>query len=96
MRVPTQEVTVDVDVWKSAMQTEIDNLKKLQDKDHERIDKLERITDIHDRDIKDIKETLKEIKDDTKWLRRSITNALIVALIGGAVAIFYAAIKIGG
>lgn len=94
---PTQqEVQVDVDVWKSAMQSEIESIKKIQEKDHDRIDKLERKTDIHERDIKDIKETLKEIKDDTKWLRRSITNALIVALIGGAVAIFYAAIKIGG
>ena len=90
----TQEVQIDVDVWKSAMQTEIDNLKKVQEKDHERIDKLERRTDIHEHDIKDIKATLKDIKDDTKWLWRSITNALIVALIGGAVAIFYAAIKL--
>ncbi|MGG0889709.1 hypothetical protein [Cytobacillus horneckiae] len=31
------------------------------------------------RDITDIKNDLKEIKDDTKWLRRSITNAIIVA-----------------
>jgi len=94
---PTQqEVQVDVDVWKSAMQSEIETIKKMQEKDHDRIDQLERKTDIHEHDIKDIKDTLKEIKDDTKWLRRSITNALIVALIGGAVAIFYAAIKIGG
>ncbi|MEK4872408.1 hemolysin XhlA family protein [Niallia sp. FSL W8-1348] len=94
---PTQqEVQVDVDVWKSAIQSEIDNIKNKQEEDHKRIDQLERKTDIHEHDIKDIKETLRDIKDDTKWLRRSITNALIVALIGGAVAIFYAAIKIGG
>lgn len=44
--------------------------------------------------LKDVKEDIRSIKDDTKWLRRSITNALIVALVGGAVAIFYAAIKL--
>lgn len=94
---PTQEeVQVDVDIWKESVQNELKRLKEVQDKDHDRIDKLERKTDIHEHDIKDIKETLRDIKDDTKWLRRSITNALIVALIGGAVAIFYAAIKIGG
>ncbi|MCM3217732.1 hypothetical protein M3612_25005 [Niallia taxi] len=36
------------------MQSEIDNLKKLKEKDHERIDKLERRTDILEHDIKDI------------------------------------------
>ncbi|MCM3216352.1 hemolysin XhlA family protein [Niallia taxi] len=57
---------------------------------------MERRKDIHEHDIKDIKGTLKDIKDDTKWLRRSITNALIVAVVAGAVAIFYGAIKLGG
>lgn len=43
-----------------------------------------------------LKSTLAEIKDDTKWLRRSITNALLVGIIGGAVAFFYTAFKVGG
>lgn len=93
---PEMEVQVDVDIWKESVQSELKRLKEVQDKDHDRIDKLEIKTNGHEHDINAIKETLKEIKDDTKWLRRSITNALIVALIGGAVAIFYAAIKIGG
>jgi len=42
--------------------------------------------------LKDVKEDISSIKDDTKWLRRTITNAFIVALIGGAVALLYAAI----
>jgi hypothetical protein len=46
--------------------------------------------------IKDVKEDISSIKDDTKWLRRSITNAFVVALVGGAVAIFYAVIQKGG
>ncbi|WP_338136697.1 hemolysin XhlA family protein [Cytobacillus firmus] len=85
-----------MDIWKQTIQRDIEELKKSDEKQQEEISKLKQITDFHERDIKDIKETLREIKDDTKWLRRSITNALIVALIGGAVAIFYAAIKIGG
>ncbi|QED49337.1 hemolysin XhlA family protein [Cytobacillus dafuensis] len=58
------------------------DIRKLQDK-----------TLIHDREIREIKSDLKEIKEDTKWLRRAITNAFIAALIVGAVAIFYAAIN---
>ncbi|MGM0971698.1 MAG: hemolysin XhlA family protein [Bacillota bacterium] len=91
----TQEAET-MDIWKQTVQRDIEELKKSDEKQQEEITKLKQITDFHERDIKDIKETLREIKDDTKWLRRSITNALIVALIGGAVAIFYAAIKIGG
>lgn len=91
----TQEAET-MDIWKQTIQRDIEELKKIDEKQQEEITKLKQITDFHERDIKDIKETLREIKDDTKWLRRSITNALIVALIGGAVAIFYAAIKIGG
>jgi len=45
-------------------------------------------------DIKNLKEDIKEIKDDTKWTRRAITNAFIVGLIGGAIMIFYAAIQL--
>ena len=91
---PTQqEVQVDVDVWKSAMQSEIESIKKIQEKDHDRIDKLETKTEFHERDIKDIKATLKEIKDDTKWLKRTITMAIIGAIctgvIGGAIGLIF-------
>ncbi|WP_254786593.1 hemolysin XhlA family protein [Cytobacillus oceanisediminis] len=85
-----------MDIWKQTIQRDLEVLKKNDEKQQEEITKLKQITDFHERDIKDIKETLREIKDDTKWLRRSITNALIVAIISGAVAIFYAAIKMGG
>lgn len=56
---------------------------------------LKRITDSHERDIKDIKDTLKDIKEDTKWLRWSITNAIITAAIGGVIAIVFAVFKGG-
>jgi len=40
---------------------------------------------IHDGAINALKKDLTEIKDDTKWLRRTLTNAFIVLVIGGAV-----------
>jgi len=51
---------------------------------------------IHDGAISALKKDLTEIKDDTKWLRRTLTNAFIVFVIGGAVGIVFAAIKIIG
>ncbi|MEB3750061.1 hypothetical protein EP10_000900 [Geobacillus icigianus] len=45
--------------------------------------------------IKDMREDIRAIKDDTKWLRRTITNAIIVSVVGGIVAIVFAALKGG-
>lgn len=88
-----QEVDQSVDVWKSAMQKEIEELKNAQLIDHKDIEELKRVTAFHERDIKDIKETLKDIKEDTKWLKRTITAAIITAIctgvIGGSIALFY-------
>ncbi|MCK6203921.1 hemolysin XhlA family protein [Bacillus infantis] len=83
-----------MDIWKQTIHKDIEDLKIDNKKLKEEITELKKITAFHERDIKDIKDTLKEIKDDTKWLRRSITNALVVAVIGGAVAIFFTAIKL--
>jgi predicted nucleic acid-binding Zn-ribbon protein len=68
-----------------------------------RIEKLETdMTDVKTRlavaeaNIKDMRDDIRAIKDDTKWLRRTITNAIIVSVIGGIVAIVFAALKGGG
>ncbi|MBA2874295.1 hemolysin XhlA family protein [Thermaerobacillus caldiproteolyticus] len=45
--------------------------------------------------IKDMRDDIRAIKDDTKWLRRTITNAIIVSVVGGIVAIVFAALKGG-
>jgi predicted nucleic acid-binding Zn-ribbon protein len=45
--------------------------------------------------IKDMRDDIRSIKDDTKWLRRTITNAIIVSVVGGIVAIIFAALKGG-
>ncbi|EMI10351.1 hemolysin XhlA family protein [Anoxybacillus gonensis] len=69
----------------------------------ERIQKLEAdMVDVKTRlavaesNIKDMREDIRAIKDDTKWLRRTITNAIIVSVVGGIVAIIFAAMKGGG
>jgi argininosuccinate lyase len=84
---------VKVEAWKESIQKDIDYIKNEQQEMKLDIRRLQEKEIIQDQQIKGIQETLRDIKDDTKWLRRAITNALIVALIGGAVAIFYAAIK---
>lgn len=39
--------------------------------------------------LKDVKEDIKSIKDDTKWLRRTITGAIITAVIGGLIGLIF-------
>lgn len=47
-------------------------------------------------DIAGIREQLGEIKGDTSWLRRTITGALITALIGGIIGFFFFLVQNGG
>jgi hypothetical protein len=84
---------MEMDIWKQTIQKDIEDLKadsRLMKEDVRRVQDKQLL---QDQEIKGIKEDLKEIKDDTKWLRRAIMNAFIVALIGGAVAIFYAVLQ---
>ncbi|MFS0562631.1 hemolysin XhlA family protein [Terribacillus sp. 179-K 1B1 HS] len=46
-------------------------------------------------DIAGIREQLGEIKGDTSWLRRTITGALITAVIGGVIGLFFFLIQNG-
>lgn len=79
-----------MDIWKQSIQKEIEDMKgdirRLQDK-----------TLLQDQTIQGIKDALKEIKDDTKWLKRTITTALItatiVAVVGGAITIVFEVFK---
>ncbi|MBT2717565.1 hemolysin XhlA family protein [Bacillus sp. ISL-57] len=82
-----------MDIWKQTIQKDIEELKKDNKESKEKIVELKRVTDFHERDIKDIKDTLKEINEDTKWLKRTITNAIVTAtisaVIGGVIAIVF-------
>ena len=58
----------------------------------QRITTLERTTDRHDQQIISINEKLNKIEENTTWIKRSITGAIITAvstgIIGGAIAVF--------
>lgn len=79
-----------MDIWKQSIQKEIEDMKgdirRLQDK-----------TLLQDQTIQGIKDALIEIKDDTKWLKRTITTALItatiVAVVGGSITIVFEIFK---
>lgn len=79
-----------MDIWKQAVQKDIDDLKN-------DVRDLQNVTRDHDRDIREVKTTLADIKDDTKWLRRTITNAIIMTVlsvaIGGTAAIVFDVFK---
>jgi len=68
----------------------------------ERLDKLEvDVVDLKTRlavaeaNIKEVKEGLIEIRNDTKWLRRTITNAIIVSVIGGVIGLLFSVFEGG-
>jgi argininosuccinate lyase len=84
-----------VETWKESIQKDIDYIKNEQKEMKADIRRLQEKDIIQDQQIKGIQDTLREIKDDIKWLRRAITNAIIVSVIGGVVALIFAALKGG-
>ena len=87
-----------MDVWREKVQQDINNLKINQAQDsndikslREELSKLQMNDKIQDLEISSIKDDLKDIKGDTRWIRRTITGALIsggiVAAVGGNVAL---------
>ncbi|MDT9027468.1 hemolysin XhlA family protein [Rossellomorea yichunensis] len=58
-----------------------------------RVNNLEKITTRQDQQIISINEKLNKIDDNTTWIKRTITRAIITAIcsgiIGGAIAIIY-------
>lgn len=64
-----------------------------------RVNNLEKITTRQDQQIISINEKLNKIDENTTWIKRTITAAIITAIstgiIGGAIAIFYNVLKGG-
>lgn len=88
----------NMEVWKNQVQQDISELKNSQvhlKNEQERlkadIHKLQLSDTLQNQEINTIKATLSEIKEDTNWIRRKITGALITAVItavvGGIVGI---------
>ncbi|MBT2661958.1 hemolysin XhlA family protein [Bacillus sp. ISL-45] len=84
------EATEQMDIWKTSVQRDIEemrgDIRRLQDKQL-----------LQDQIIQNIQSDLKEIKEDTKWLKRTITTALIsatvIGVIGGVIAIVFEVFK---
>ncbi|PWW19483.1 hemolysin XhlA [Cytobacillus oceanisediminis] len=64
-----------------------------------RVNNLEKMTTRHDQQIISINEKLNKIDDNTTWIKRTITAAIITSIItgilGGAITIFYNVLKGG-
>jgi hypothetical protein len=62
------------------------------------IDKVTRLA-VAENNIKGMQDDISSIKDDTKWLRRAFTNALIsasiVAVVGGVIGLVFWVLKGG-
>ncbi len=68
-----------------------------------RVEKLESEMDdvkvrlaVAESNIKQIRDDIGTIKDDTRWLRRTITGVIITSIIGGAIGLIYTIIKLNG
>lgn len=90
---PQQEDVKDVDVWREGIQQDINDIKQRQQQNESTLSGV--ISDVHklqvsdqlqNQEITSLKETLRQIQDDTSWIRRKITGALITATITAVVA----------
>ena len=68
--------------YKKEVNKQLDKHEVRLDKHDERMDQLNSTQIIHGQQIAGIIETLKDIKGDTVWLRRTVTGAVI----GGAIS----------
>nr|WGE07624.1 hemolysin XhlA family protein [Bacillus subtilis] len=89
------EVTEVPDVH--ALQKEIMEMKAAQKTIEQRVNVLERVSDRQDQQIMTLNEKLNKIEENTTWIKRTITGAIITAIstgvIGGAIAIFYTVLQ---
>ncbi|KAF6531229.1 hemolysin XhlA family protein [Bacillus sp. EKM208B] len=79
------------------LQKEIMEMKTGQKAIEQRVNVLERVSDRQDQQIMTLNEKLNKIEENTTWIKRTITGAIITAvctgIIGGAIAIFYTVLQ---
>ncbi len=82
-----------MDVWRDKVQQDINDLKSgynrldtNQSKIKDDIRDLQMSDKLQDQEISTLKATLTEIREDTQWIRRKITGAIITATITAVVA----------
>ena len=83
----------DMEFWKEKVQQDINDIRQRQGHNEEKlssmqseIHKLQVSDQLQNQEISSLKEVLKGIQDDTKWIRRKITGAFITAVITALVA----------
>ncbi len=79
------EEVIDMDFKERALKSlaeDVSRLKERQEVHAEKIDKLERADLLKEHRINDLSDKLSRIEENTTWLKRTITNALIVASLG--------------
>ncbi|CAF1852076.1 MULTISPECIES: hemolysin XhlA family protein [Bacillus subtilis group] len=81
----------------NALQKEMAEFKIEQKSLERRVSSLERSSDRQDQQIMSLNEKLNKIEENTTWIKRTITGAIITAIstgiIGGAIAIFYTVLQ---
>lgn len=83
----------EMEEWQNRMQQDITDLKsnythisKEQEKQKDDIRDLQMSRTLQAQQIQALKEDIGEIKEDTSWIRRKITGAIITATITAVVA----------
>lgn len=75
------------------LEKEITEIKTEQKTLEQRVSVLERSSDRQDQQIMTLNEKLNKIEENTTWIKRTITGAIMTAvctgIIGGAIAIMY-------
>lgn len=92
-RLPIEEErNGDMDVWKEKVQQDIQDLKNQQSRIDGKVSETRKeVLDLRmndqrqDQEIENMKQTLTDIKEDTQWIRRKITGAIITTIITAAV-----------
>ncbi|WP_144453562.1 hemolysin XhlA family protein [Bacillus subtilis] len=81
----------------NSLQKEMAEFKIEQKSLERRVSSLERSSDRQDQQIMSLNEKLNKIEENTTWIKRTITGAIITAIctgvIGGAIAIFYTVLQ---
>ena len=94
-----------MDVWQNKVQQDLTDLRQRQRENETKLNavvgdihKLQVSDQLQDKEIASLRETLTEIKEDTNWIRRKITGAIITAVITATVGVLvtYAVTKIYG
>lgn len=81
----------------NSLEKEITEIKTEQKTLEQRVSVLERSSDRQDQQIMTLNEKLNKIEENTTWIKRTITGAIITAvstgIIGGAIAIMYSLLQ---